>query len=78
MTLPSTDLVVRLRSVSANSLICSEAADEVERLRGALRIIAEQTVCPELFPEEKDENMLQLKTAVVTAVCALDPKARRG
>ena len=77
----STDLVLRLRAYDSKNhrgkyaVICREAAAELERLREALKLIAEETTCPELFPEEKDENMLQLHTAVVIARCALDPEA---
>lgn len=36
----TSDLAARLRAVTANSLICREAADELERLRAALEKIA--------------------------------------
>lgn len=45
---------------------------ENQRLREALKIIAEGAICPELFPDEKDENILQIKTAVTSAVAALE------
>lgn len=45
---------------------------ENQRLREALKIIAEGAICPELFPGEKDENTLQIKTAVTSAIAALE------
>lgn len=75
----STDLVNRLLSRAwehrHHRKYREEAAAEIERLREALKLIAEETICPELFPDEKNENLLQLKTAVVIARCALDPEA---
>ena len=50
------------------------AGKEILRLREALKIIAEGAICPELFPGETDEDRLQLKTAVVTAIAALEPR----
>jgi hypothetical protein len=50
---------------------------EVERLRAALQVIAEGTLCPELFPDldvEKDEWELAAKTAEVSAIAALEPR----
>lgn len=52
--------------------------DENERLREALRIVAEGTICPELFPDldmERDEWELTAKTAAVSAIAALEPRA---
>lgn len=45
---------------------------ENTRLREALKIIAEGAVCPELFPDEKDEDALQIKTAMTSAIAALE------
>ena len=45
---------------------------ENQRLREARKIIAEGTICPELFPDEKDENALQIKTAMTSAIAALE------
>jgi hypothetical protein len=47
---------------------------EVTRLREALRIIAEGTICPELFPGETNEDALAAKTAMVSAIAALEPR----
>jgi hypothetical protein len=54
---------------------CQGLVAENERLREALKIIAEGTLCPELFPEldvEKDVWELQAKTAGVSAIAALE------
>jgi hypothetical protein len=47
---------------------------EIKSLRAGLTMICEETLCPELFPKERDEVGLQLKTAVVIARATLDPK----
>lgn len=41
-------------------------------LEGALRVIAEGTICPDLFPNDTDENVIAAKTAMVTAIAALE------
>lgn len=47
---------------------------EVDRLREALRLIADQTICPEAFPNEDiDGDRLAAKTALLIALAALDP-----
>lgn len=44
-------------------------------LEGALRVIADGTICPELFPNDTDENVIAAKTAMVTAIAALEHSA---
>lgn len=41
-------------------------------LEGALRVIAEGTICPDLFPNDTDDNVIAAKTAMVTAIAALE------
>lgn len=43
----------------------------VAYLEGALRVIADGTICPDLFPLDSDENVIAAKTAMVTAIAAL-------
>lgn len=59
-----------------------DAAEEIkwlqrenERLREALQLIVDQTVCPELFPDVDDpqSNEMAYKTALVIATAALEP-----
>jgi hypothetical protein len=45
---------------------------ENQRLREALKIVAEGAICPDLFPDEKDEKALQIKTAMTSAIAALE------
>ena len=50
-------------------------AKEIEYLREALSIIANGTICPELFPDAprtKQDYELAAKTAMVTAIAALE------
>jgi hypothetical protein len=49
-----------------------EAADRIAYLEGALKVIAEGTICPDLFPNDTDENVIAAKTAMVTAIAALE------
>jgi hypothetical protein len=44
----------------------------VERLEEALSLIAVGTVCPELFPNETNEDVLASKTAMTIALAALE------
>jgi hypothetical protein len=69
--------VIDWNSLTREELIesCEFLADEVHRLRKALKIIADGTICPELFPEETNEDVLQCKTAMVSAIAALEPRA---
>lgn len=55
--------------------LLAESCIEIKRLREALRIIAEGTLCPDLFPAldlEKDVWELQAKTAMTSAIAALE------
>lgn len=47
----------------------------VAALERALRLIAEQTVCPELFPDETDSDRLCVKTAMTIAIAALEQQS---
>lgn len=61
-------------------LCCGEIPrlrEENERLREALRIVAEGTRCPELFPDldmESHEWRIQAQTAEVAAIAALETR----
>lgn len=44
----------------------------IRYLEGALRVIADGTICPDLFPDDTDENVIAAKTAMVTAIAALE------
>jgi hypothetical protein len=44
----------------------------VAYLESALKIIADGTICPDLFPLDTDENVIAAKTAMVTAIAALE------
>lgn len=56
----------------------NQMADELERLWGALHMIAEETICPELWPAETrkhwSENDLAHQTALVIAIAAMEGK----
>lgn len=58
------------------SMTPGECAREIQRLREACRMIAAETICPELFREEarKDwsEDELAYKTALVIAEAVLE------
>lgn len=43
-----------------------------DRLEEALRLIAEGTACPELFPNEVNDDALAAKTAMTIAIAALE------
>jgi len=47
---------------------------QIEHLKGALRMIAEGTICPELFPADIDEHVIAAKTAMTIATVALEQK----
>lgn len=49
-----------------------KAAARIAYLESALKIIADGTICPDLFPLDKDENVIAAKTAMVTAMAALE------
>lgn len=49
-----------------------EAADRIAYLEEAMRLIATGTICPDLFPNDTDENVIAAKTAMVTAIAALE------
>lgn len=44
----------------------------VAYLEGAMRLIAEGTICPDLFPNDTDENVTAAKTAMTIALAALE------
>ena len=46
--------------------------ERIAYLEGALRVIADGTICPDLFPNDTDENVIAAKTAMVTAIAALE------
>jgi len=84
------DLVAELRAVAVSDLmplsedldpLLLRAAAEIERLRDALRMIAEESVCPDLWRPEarKDwsEGELAHRTALVIARAALEPATER-
>jgi hypothetical protein len=52
--------------------IADARMERIEYLEGALRVIAEGTICPDLFPNDSDENFIAAKTAMVTAIAALE------
>lgn len=65
------------REAAIVAALVREQAAEICRLREALKVIAEGTICPELFPEldmERDEWELAAKTASVSAIAALEPR----
>lgn len=49
-----------------------KAAARIAYLESALKIIADGTICPDLFPLDTDENVIAAKTAMVTAIAALE------
>jgi hypothetical protein len=57
----------------------NDLADEAERLWRALKMIADETVCPELWrPKQRQDwsdNELAYKTALVIATAAIEGKA---
>lgn len=64
------------------ALLAQEAANEIDRLRSALQMIADETLCPELWRPEarKDwsEGELAHRTALVIANAALEPATKRN
>lgn len=70
----TSDLAARLRAVTANSLICREAADELERLRTQVKAL--QTYPPMLFDPETG-TITPLRTAVETNT-GRDAETREG
>ncbi|MGA7524101.1 MAG: hypothetical protein WBW84_16735 [Acidobacteriaceae bacterium] len=56
----------------AHCVVIGDLKAEIAYLKGALRVIAESTICPDLFPDETDENVIAAKTAMVTAIAALE------
>lgn len=44
----------------------------VHDCRTALQLIADQTVCPALFPKDTDEDVICVKTAMTIAMVALE------
>jgi hypothetical protein len=64
-------LIIKQGYVRASQSV-QEAQARIEYLEGALRVIAEGTICPDLFPNDTDENVIAAKTAMVTAIAALE------
>jgi hypothetical protein len=54
------------------------AKARIDRLEEALGLIAVGTVCPELFPNETDEDALAAKTAMTIALAALEVSASQS
>jgi hypothetical protein len=48
------------------------------RLEEALELIATEIICPELFPNEKNEDALAAKTALTIALAALEVSASQA
>lgn len=44
----------------------------VKDCQTALQLIADQTVCPALFPKDTDEDVICVKTAMTIAMVALE------
>jgi hypothetical protein len=57
---------------SINGCMVQTLADGVRRLHEALALIAAGTICPDLFPNETNEDALAAKTAMTIAAVALD------
>jgi hypothetical protein len=57
---------------SVNGGMVDVLADGVRRLHEALALIAAGTVCPDLFPNETNEDALAAKTAMTIAMAALE------
>lgn len=74
-------LRVANREWTINAERLNAFADEIERLRDALRMIAEESLCPDLWRPEvrKDwsEGELAHRTALVIANAALEPATER-
>ncbi len=70
-------LAYRREGETLVSMSPRECAKEIQRLRDACRMIATETLCPELWPEKdrKDwsEDELAHRTAVVIAMAVLEP-----
>ena len=60
----------------------NELADEIERLWNALKMICDETVCPELWREADRKNWsegeLAHRTALVIATAAIEGKFSNG
>lgn len=68
------------RQVGFLNMLIAELRTEIERLQEGFSLIAQQSVCPDLWPEEirKDWTEMQLayRTALVIAEVMLDPDGR--
>lgn len=60
---------------TTNGTMVDVLAAGVRRLHEALALIAAGTICPELFPNETNEDALAAKTAMTIAAAALDVSA---
>lgn len=54
------------------------AKARIARLEEALKLIADGTVCPDLFPNETNEDALAAKTAMTIALAALEVSASQS
>ena len=61
---------------SVNGGMVDVLADGVRRLHEALRLIAAGTICPDLFPNETNEDALAAMTAMTIAMAALEVSAQ--
>lgn len=67
--------LVAMTFEEASKWIASQEAT-IDRLHEALGLIAVGTICPDLFPNETNEDVLAAKTAMTIALAALDVSAQ--
>lgn len=67
--------LVAMTFEEASKWIASQEAT-IDRLHEALGLIAAGTICPDLFPNETNEDVLAAKTAMTIALAALDVSAQ--